>query len=126
VLKILGHPIPIVRWPDVYKRWKQGDWDVIKSNYVDWKAVVERYRQGTPDNFWAEFTDKRGRYLSYTAIAAHLTAQCVEENVALTKRPRTQCGNAFSSVFSYCKGSTWFIMKDPAKIAMKYRLLNTK
>jgi hypothetical protein len=38
VLKILGHPIPVVRWPEVYKRWKRGDWDIIKSNYVDWKV----------------------------------------------------------------------------------------
>jgi hypothetical protein len=38
VLMIHGHPIPIVRWPDVYKRWRRGDWDTIKSNYVDWKV----------------------------------------------------------------------------------------
>jgi hypothetical protein len=38
VLKILGHPIPIDHWPEVYKWWKWGNWDVIKSNYVDWKV----------------------------------------------------------------------------------------
>jgi hypothetical protein len=38
VLVIHGHPIPIVRWPDIYKQWRWGDWDTIKSNYVDWKV----------------------------------------------------------------------------------------
>ena len=38
VLVIHGHPIPIIHWPDVYKRWRRGDWDTIKSNYVDWKV----------------------------------------------------------------------------------------
>ena len=147
VLKILGHPIPVVRWPDVYKRWKRGDWDVIKSNYIDWKvnlvcalpfplvaqqvfpfpqAVVERYREGTPEEFWAEFRDEKGKYLSYTAIVARLTAERVEENAAIAKRARTEYGDAFSSVFSYRKGSTRIVMKDPTRIAIKYRQLKRK
>jgi hypothetical protein len=106
VLNILGHPIPIVYWPDVYKWWRQDNWDTIKSNYVDWKvseslffllfsalthffqAVVKCFCQGTPDEFWQQFKDDKGRYLSFTAIAAHLTAECAKENQILAEQAR--------------------------------------
>jgi hypothetical protein len=39
VLKILGHPIPIDHWPEVYKQWKQGNWDVIKLNMLTGRYV---------------------------------------------------------------------------------------
>jgi hypothetical protein len=141
ILMIHGHPVPVSRWPDVYKQWRSGDWDMIKSNFVDWKAstrvspcrsadfvvssqaVVERFRRGTPEAFWQEFVDDKGRYLSFTAIAAHLTAECLEESRTLAKRARTEYGDEFDSMFSYRKGSAYIVMKDPTKIANRYRQL---
>jgi hypothetical protein len=85
--------------------------------------VVERFRRGTPDEFWHDFTDNKGRYLSFTAIVARLTAERVEENRTLAKRARTEYGNTFDSVFSYRKGCVYMVMKDPTRIANKYRQL---
>jgi hypothetical protein len=144
VLKIFGHPIALIYWPEVYTRWKAGDWDTLKSQYVNWKvrgstrlcsflqvshpsciyvmqAVIEQYREGTKEDFWAEFRDSKGRCLSFTAIAARLTAERVAENGRLAKRARIEYGDSFNSVFSYRKGSSRIVMKDPTSIANKYR-----
>jgi hypothetical protein len=144
VLKIFGHPIALIYWPEVYTRWKAGDWDTLKSQYVNWKvrsssrlcsspqvshlsciyvmqAVVERYREGTKEDFWAEFRDSKGRCLSFTAIAARLTVERVVENSRVAKRARIEYGDSFDSVFSYRKGSGCIVMKDPTSIANKYR-----
>ena len=85
--------------------------------------MVERFRRGTPEEFWHDFSDK-GRYLSFTAIAARLTAERVEENGALAKRARLEYGDNFDSTFSYRKGSTHIVMKDPTRIANRYRQLH--
>ena len=84
------------------------------------QAVVERYRACTPEQFWAEFRDDKGRYLSYMAIAAWLTAERVAANEHVAKRARMEYSNSFDSVFSYRKGSSHFVMTDPSKIAAKY------
>jgi hypothetical protein len=68
--------------------------------------------------------DDKGRYLSFTAIAARLTAEHVEENRTLAKWARSEYGNAFDSMFSYWKGSAHMVMKDPTRIANQYRQLH--
>lgn len=86
--------------------------------------MVERFRRGTPEEFWHDFSDNKGRYLSFTAIAARLTAERVEENGRLAKRARIEYGDTFDSIFSYRKGSTHMVMKDPTRIANRYRQLH--
>jgi hypothetical protein len=145
VLRILGHPIALVYWPIVYTRWRAGDWDTLKTHYGHWKvctrcfffhftphsihilqAVVERYREGTKEEFWAEFQDAKGRYLSFTAIVSRLKGERVEENERVAKRARLEYGDAFASIFSYRKGSCHITMTDPTRIANKYRMLHSQ
>lgn len=143
MLKIFGHPIALSYWLEVYTRWKAGDWDTLKSQYVNWKvcsstclcsvlqvsppsciyvmqAVVKRYCKGTKEDFWAEFRDSKGTCLSFTAIAARLTAERVAENGRVAKWARIEYGDSFDSVFLYRKGSGRIVMKDPTSIANKY------
>jgi hypothetical protein len=90
------------------------------------QAVVERYREGTKEEFWAEFQDEKGRYLSFTAIVSRLKGERVEENERVAKRARFEYGDAFASVFSYRKGSCHITMTDPTRIANKYRVLHSQ
>ena len=90
------------------------------------QAVVERYREGTKEEFWAEFQDEKGRYLSFTAIISRLKGERVEENERVAKRARFEYGDAFASVFSYRKGSCHITMTDTTRIANKYRMLNSQ
>jgi hypothetical protein len=89
------------------------------------QAVVERYREGTREEFWAEFQDAKGRYLSFTAIVSRLKGERVEENERVAKRARREYGDAFASVFCYRKGSRHFTIRDPTRIANKYRMLHS-
>lgn len=89
------------------------------------QAVVEHYREGTKEEFWAEFQDVKGRYLSFTAIVSHLKGERVEENERVGKQARLEYGDAFTSVFSYHKGSRHITMTDPTCIANKYRVLHS-
>lgn len=86
------------------------------------QAVVERYREGTKEEFWAEFQDTKGRYLSFTAIISRLKGERVEENERVAKRARLEYDDAFASVFSYRKGSRHITMTDPTRIANRYVL----
>lgn len=90
------------------------------------QAVVERYREGTKEEFWAEFQDAKGRYLSFTAIVSRLKEERVEENERVAKRARLEYGDAFASVFSYRKGSCHITMTDTTRIANKYRVLHSQ
>lgn len=90
------------------------------------QTVVERYREGTKEEFWAEFQDAKGRYMSFTAIISRLKGERVEENERVAKRARLEYGDAFASVFSYRKGSCHITMRDATSIANKYRVLHSQ
>ena len=89
------------------------------------QAVVERYREGTKEEFWAEFQDAKSRYLSFTAIVSRLKGERIEENERVAKRVRLEYGDAFALVFSYRKGSRHITMTDPTRIANKYRVFHS-
>lgn len=38
VLSILGHPIALVYWPQVYKYWKGDQWKGTKGKWFEWKV----------------------------------------------------------------------------------------
>jgi hypothetical protein len=93
--------------------------------FIYFQAVIEHYREGTKEEFWAQFQDAKGRYLSFTAIVSRLKEERVEENERIAKRARLEYGDAFASVFSYRKGSSHITMTDPTRIANKYRVLHS-
>ena len=100
---------------------------VISANLIHiLQAVVERYREGTKEEFWEEFQDAKGRYLSFTAIISRLKGERVKENERVAKRARLEYGDAFASLFSYRKGAHHITMTDPTRIANKYRVLNSQ
>ena len=92
------------------------------------QAVIERYHEGTKEEFWAEFQDAKGRYLSFTAIVSHLKGEHVKESEHVAKWARLEYGDVFASVFSYCKGSCHITMTDPTstRIANKYWVLHSQ
>jgi hypothetical protein len=57
-------------------------------------------------------------------IVARLTAEHVKEDKVITQHARAEYGEAFDTVFLYRKGSSCIVMKDPTRIAIKYRYLN--
>ena len=90
------------------------------------QAVIGCYHEGTKEEFLAEFQDAKGRYLSFTAIISCLKGERVKENEHVTKWARLEYGDAFASVFSYCKGSCHITMTDPTCIAKKYQVLHSQ
>jgi hypothetical protein len=47
--------------------------------------VVEHYREGSKEEFWAQFRDERGKVLMFTAIVACLKEECIGENERVAK-----------------------------------------
>ncbi|KAG6884565.1 hypothetical protein C0992_006082 [Termitomyces sp. T32_za158] len=123
-LIILGQPIALCYWRDVYRYWKIGCWDGIKQNWHDWEAVVMSYRAHSPDEFWAAFSDGSGNRLPWTSIVARLRISRINDDHTLTLRAyREYPGELFSTYFTYRKGSHTGIMKKESAIANRYRKL---
>ncbi|KAF8835019.1 hypothetical protein BDN67DRAFT_913749 [Paxillus ammoniavirescens] len=64
VLSIKGHPITIKYWPDVYhyahnQQWQGTKCYNTKHKWGCWRSIVQCYHQGTPEEFWHEFSENR-------------------------------------------------------------------
>ncbi|KAG5633956.1 hypothetical protein H0H81_004196 [Sphagnurus paluster] len=115
-LNIDGQPIALVYWPELYKYWKIGQWqdsDIPKN-------VVERWREGTPAEFWEAFRDTNGKNLSWTAINATLVAQQKARDAELARQAWEEYGISFDSLFQYRKGSNYTVMTKDSTIAQRY------
>jgi hypothetical protein len=126
-LKIQGRPIPLVYWKAVYSAkqgngWKPGEWKIIKSNYFDWKILVTRWRKGTPEDFWAEFSEG-GKPLGYKSILRRLAAERKATNERLHHQARNEFGTAFATMFSYMKNGQRHVKTKASDIAKQYVLL---
>ena len=87
-LVVNNFPIAITYWKQVYtskngKNWKPGQWKILKGRYFEWrvslitslwfkssplsKVLVERYRCGTPAEFWSAFSPNGNRW-NYKSI----------------------------------------------------------
>lgn len=84
--------------------------------------VVERWREGTPTQFWAEFSVD-GKYMSFAAITKHLRQMRIAKDQKLAEKARQEYGDSFAATFSYRRGGNIFIMTDPSTIAKLYRSL---
>ena len=85
------------------------------------QVIVERWRRGTPAQFWVEFSHDNGTHLSFTAICKCLRAQRHAEDEVLSEKARLEFGADFDIVFSYCQGGRCVVMSDITTIANKYR-----
>jgi hypothetical protein len=83
---------------------------------------VHRYRQGTPTNFWEEFSHN-GQRLCFTKIVQRLSELRKDEDQATAERARAEYGADFLSFFSYKKNGVSYIKTKPSDIAKTYRLL---
>lgn len=87
------------------------------------QVVVERWRQGTPSEFWAEFSAEDGKHLTFTSIIDRLRHSRKAEDERITEIAKAEYGASFAENFSYRKGGNKRVMTDPTIIAKHYRLL---
>ncbi|KAF7363740.1 hypothetical protein MSAN_01031800 [Mycena sanguinolenta] len=123
VITIDNHAIALIYWPQIFK--KTGLWSAHKSNWTEWKFLVERYRQGTPDEFWSTFRSDGGGKMSYTAICAALRKERKGGDKELAAKAREEYGDEFKVKFSYwdSKTNTQKVMSKASSIAKEYKRL---
>ncbi|KDR83110.1 hypothetical protein GALMADRAFT_276082 [Galerina marginata CBS 339.88] len=130
-LRIHGVPIPVVYWKDVYTSkgvpkgevpWMPKQWKGTKSKYFDWKVLVKRWREGTPEQFWSAFTVD-GVRLGYKAILSKLEESRKSRNSALSDQARYEYGEQFAETFSYFKNNKRHVKTKACSIAKQYRTL---
>ncbi|KAJ7656370.1 hypothetical protein DFH06DRAFT_1199385 [Mycena polygramma] len=124
VVLIGNRPIALLYWPDIFK--KSGLWSAHKSNWTEWKFLVERYRQGTPEEFWSVFRGKDGGKMSYTAVCATLRKERKTADQALANQAKQEYGDNFQSTFSYrcSKTNSQVVMSKASSIAKEYKRLH--
>ncbi|KAK6969682.1 hypothetical protein R3P38DRAFT_2587441, partial [Favolaschia claudopus] len=123
VLKIDGNAIALIHWPAIFKT--TGVWSAHKSTWGEWKFLVERYRSGTPAEFWAYFSTPQGDKMSYTAICTVLRDERKASDEELAQRARLEYGDEFEVKFSYrsSKMSRRVVMTNASAIAKEYKRL---
>jgi hypothetical protein len=82
-------------------------------------VLIERYRRGTPEEFWSTFTTE-GKRWNYKAILAHLAEEHSTQNKRDAEAARQEYGSDFSRVFSYNKNGVRHIKSKDSDIAKQY------
>jgi hypothetical protein len=118
---INGTPVALRYWPDLYRNKKDLRWKGIKSSWVEWKYMVERYRSSSPEAFWAEFSNDHGQHLPWKTISQRLRDQRAVRDQELVDRAKAEYGERFSQVFS----NRSKLMVDNSAIAHRYLELQT-
>ncbi|KAG2117436.1 hypothetical protein BD769DRAFT_1362816 [Suillus cothurnatus] len=121
VLTIEGCPIPIVYWPHVYHYGKYGQWQGTKTN-SPLQDIVTRYCQSMLEDFWKEFS-VNGCAMKFTRIVDRLCRQHSISNDNVVACAHEEYGDAFNSLFSYCKGDEVHAMRNKSAIARHYQQL---
>jgi hypothetical protein len=85
--------------------------------------MVERWRKGTPEEFWQEFSHDNGSKMTFTAISQHLRQQRILEDKATAEQVKAEYGLRFSEHFNYHYKNRVMEMTDAASIAKRYRAL---
>jgi hypothetical protein len=88
--------------------------------------LVERYRQGTPEEFWTTFRTRDGGKMSYTAICARLRNDRKNADEELVKQAKLEYGEEFGVTFSYrcSKTNAQVVMSKASAIAKEYKRLH--
>ncbi|KAG1816279.1 hypothetical protein EV424DRAFT_1348246 [Suillus variegatus] len=95
IINIQGHPIAIEYWPLLYHYGHDQQWKGMKNKWTDWRDIVEWYRQGTPEQFWARFRAANGEPLKFTAIIHRLCKERKDAHFALVERACEEYGSDF-------------------------------
>ncbi|KAJ6631662.1 hypothetical protein B0H10DRAFT_1979704 [Mycena sp. CBHHK59/15] len=124
VLKIDEHAIALIYWPQIFKNSEL--WPGMKSNWNEWKFLVDRFRQGSAEAFSAAFKAKDGSKMTYTAICDCLRKERKNEDKILAARARQEYGDSFDAKFSYrsSRSGGRIVMTKDTAIAKEYKRLN--
>ncbi|KAG2044368.1 hypothetical protein BDR03DRAFT_849829 [Suillus americanus] len=122
IIMIQGHLISLNLWPQLYRYGHDNQWKGTKSKWMDWHNVVEYYWQGTPDEFWAEFTTN-SKWMKFTTIVQKLHEECVGAHAAVAECACRQYSDEFADLFIYWKGGQEHLMTKPSAIAKRYEEL---
>jgi hypothetical protein len=122
VFFVKGQAIALVYLPELYRRWKGQQWDGLKKQYSEWKPLIERYRSGTAQEFWREFSQD-GKCFPYSRIIKALRDRRKEDNMRTVQEAQLVYGDSFNSLFSYMKNGKAVVMTAPSEIAKRYHEL---
>jgi hypothetical protein len=81
------------------------------------KVIVERWRQGSEDDFWREFSTDSGQRLMYTAIIDRLAQARKEDDNEMASRAKQEYGDEFPKVFCYKKNGACLVKVKACDIA---------
>ena len=84
--------------------------------------VVQRYRQGSPEQFWAEFSIN-GQHMKFTSIVRKLRDMRKSACSDIERLARETYGSEFDTYFRYRRGAEELVMTRPSAIAKRYREL---
>lgn len=85
------------------------------------QVVVERWRKGTPEEFWATYSGEDGKHLTFTVICRLLREERLAEDKELYERLKVEYGPSFGEIFTYRRGGQTYVMTNPTRVANKYR-----
>ena len=132
-------------WPLLYRYGGDQQWKGTKSKWTDYRVrfprplicrtipdlsphtqdIVLRYRQGNPDQFWAEFSID-GERMKFTSIVQKLRDMRKSAHRDIEQRARETYGPEFDAHFTYRRGSKEYVMTKPSAIAKRYGELTGK
>jgi len=85
-------------------------------------VLVERYRRGTPEEFWATFTTD-GKHWNYKVILKHLAEERHLQNQHNAQAAWREFGSDFNRVFLYSRNGAQCVKSKDSDIAKQYRAL---
>ena len=138
VITIQGHPIAIEYWPLLYRYGRDNQWKGTKSKWTDYRVrlsllpsdcppdlclcsqdIILRYRQGSPEQFWAEFSAD-GEHMKFTSIIQKLRDMRKSAYCDVERQARETYGPEFDAHFTYRRGGKEYVMTKPSAIAKRY------
>ena len=84
--------------------------------------LVERYRCGTPADFWSAFSTNENRW-NYKAILKQLAGERALQNKLDAEAARRGYGGDFGNVFTYNRNGVRCIKSKDSDIVKQYRAL---
>jgi hypothetical protein len=86
------------------------------------KVLIERYRRGTPEEFWRTFSTNGNRW-NYKAVLKHLADERALHNNFDAAAARREYGSDFNRVFAYNRNGVQCIKTKDSDISKQYRAL---